>query len=140
MNVLKELFVCLGIALATAAGLFTLQIWYASYLDVAVVHGDLGDVRMGAKLEAVRNEERAKLSSGSMPIDKAMEALAQRGKSAFPKLAAKPSDDLSAMSGWVHKPVFRPYVPRQAAAPAAEATPLALGTTSKDPNGSGRAP
>ena len=81
---------------------------------------------MDAKLLAVRNEEHAKLAAGRMPIDKAMAALAQRGRNAFPQLAAKPSDDLSAMSGWVHKPGFKPYVSR-AAAPEAEATPLASG-------------
>jgi hypothetical protein len=125
MDVRKQLLMCLGTMLATTGGLFTLQLWYASYLDVAVIHGELSDVPMAAKLEAVRREEHAKLSSGSMPLDKAMEALAQRGRSAFPKLAAKASDDLSAMSGWVHKPGFRPYVPRAQAAPPAEATPLA---------------
>jgi hypothetical protein len=49
-----------------------------------------------------------------MPIDKAMEALAQRGRGGFAKLAVKPSDDLSAMSGWIGKPGFQPYVPRRA--------------------------
>ena len=127
MSVFKELFVGLGAALATTAGLFTLQLWYASYLDVAVVHGDKSEVRMGAKLEAVRNEEHTKLSSGSMPIDEAMQALAQRGRNAFPELAARPSDDLSAMSGWIHQPGFKTYVPRPAAAPAAQATPLTEG-------------
>lgn len=120
MNVRKELLSCLGTALATTAGLFGLQIWYSSYLDVAVIHGDRSDVPMNAKLSAVRNEEQAKLTSGPMPIDRAMEALAQRGRSAFPKLAVKPSNDNSAMSGWIHRPGFRPYVPRRAAAPTAD--------------------
>jgi hypothetical protein len=125
MNVRKELSVFLGAALATTGGLFLLQIWYSSYLDVAVIHGGSSDVQMGAKLEAVRNEEHAKLTAGAMPIEKAMQVLAQRGREAFPRLAAKPSDDLSAMSGWVHRPGFKPYVARQAAAPEARATPLA---------------
>ena len=125
MAVLKELFVGLGTALATTAGLFTLQLWYSSYLDVAVVHGGLSSVPMDAKLEAMRNEEHAKLTAVPMPIDQAMVALAQRGRNAFPKLAAKPSNDLSAMSGWIHKPGFKIYVPRSAAAPAAEAAPHA---------------
>lgn len=138
MGVRRELFVGLGTALATAGCLFALQSWYAGYLDVAVIHGDLSDVRMSAKLQAVRNEEHAKLTGGSMPIDKAIEALAQRGRSAFPKLAAKPSDDLSAMSGWVHKPGFKLYIPRGAAAAPAEATPLAMGAeASKGANESG---
>jgi hypothetical protein len=134
MGIRKQLFVGLRIALVTSAGLFTLQIWYASYLDVAVIHGGSSQVPMDAKLEAVRNEERAKLAAGRMPIDKAMEALAQRGRNAFPKLVAKPSGDLSAMSGWVHKPGFRPYVPRPAPAPATEAT--ALATSADAPSGS----
>lgn len=126
MGVLKELLRCLGAALLTTAGLFTLQVWYSSYLDVAVIHGDSSRVRMDAKLEALRHEEQAKLAAGEMPIDKAMEALARGGRNAFPKLAPEPSDDLSAMSGWVHKPGFKPYVPRQpAAAAGAEATALA---------------
>jgi len=82
MAVLKELLVGLGTALATTAGLFTLQLWYSSYLDVAVVHGDLSSVPMDAKLEAMRNEEHAKLTAVPMPIDQAMVALAQRGRNA----------------------------------------------------------
>jgi hypothetical protein len=140
MDLRKELSVGLVTALATAAGLFTLQIWYSSYLDVAVIHGALGDVPMGAKLEVVRNEEHAKLTAGPMPIDKAMEALAQRGRGAFPQLAARPSDDLSAMSGWVHKPGFRPYVPRPLAAAAAAATPLAASADAPPGSVSNRAP
>jgi hypothetical protein len=124
MNVVKELLVSVSTALATGAGLFTLQLWYESYLDVAVVHGDRSDVRMGATLEAVRNEEHGKLTSVRLPIAQAMEALAQRGRNAFPQLAAKPSSDLSAMSGWIHKPGFKSYVPGPAATPAAEATRL----------------
>jgi hypothetical protein len=118
MGIGKELLVSLGTALATGAGLFAMQLWYASYLDVAVIHGDVSDVRMGAKLEAVRNEEQARLASGTVPIQTAMAALAQHGRNAYAKISAKPSDDLSAMAGWIHKPGFRPYVPRPVAAAA----------------------
>lgn len=120
MKLFKELFVGLCTALATTAGLFALQLWVGSYIDVAVVHGDPSDVRMSAALEAMRSEERAKLNTSPMPIDKAMEALAQRGRNAFPQLAVKPSSDLSAMSGWIHRPGFKQYVPRSAAAAEAE--------------------
>src|SRR5689334_21177834 len=117
MKILKELGVGVGIALATTAGLFALQFWYSSFLDVSVVHRDLSDVRMSAKLETVRNEEHAKLSAGPMPIEKAMQALAERGREAFPQLAVHPSSDLSAMSGWIHKPGFQAYVARPVATP-----------------------
>jgi hypothetical protein len=134
MAIRKQLFVGFRAALVTSAGLFALQIWYSSYLDVAVIHADLSQVPVALPLEAVRNDERAKLAAGPMPIDQAMKALAQRGRNAFPKLAAQPSADLSAMSGWVHKPGFRPYVPRPVAAPAAAAT--ALATSADAPPGS----
>lgn len=117
MNLLENLFVGLRAALMTAAALFGLQLWYASYLDVAVIHGDPSAVPNDTQLEAVRGEEQAKLTSGSMPIGKAMAALAERGRGAFPRLVAKPSSDLSAMSGWMHQPGFKVYVPRPAAKP-----------------------
>jgi hypothetical protein len=113
VSIFKEMLVALGIALSTAVVLFGLQLWYASYLDVVVLHGDISDVRMGAKLAAVRNEEHARLTSGAVPITTAMAALAQNGRNAYSKIAAQPSDDLSAMSGWIHKPGFRPYAPRR---------------------------
>ena len=117
MKVRKQLFVVLRTALVTAAGLFTLQLWYASYLDVGLIHGNLDSAPMDAKIAALRDEEQAQLSSGPLPIRQAMAAIAQRGRSAFPQLAVKPSGDLSAMSGWMHKPGFRVYVPHPAAAP-----------------------
>jgi hypothetical protein len=129
VRILKELLLGLGTALLTAAGLFALQLWYASYLDVAVLHADASEVRMGAKLEAARNEEQATLSTGVLPVQAAMAAVAQNGRNAYSKIAAKPSDDLSAMSGWIHKPGFKPYVPRPVAAAAllaaAAAAPVA---------------
>ena len=117
MNLRKNLLVGLRTALVTAAGLFGLQFWYSSYLDVAVIHSPGSSVGLDAKLEAVRKEEQAKLTTGPMPIAQAMAALAQRGRSGFPQLAAKPSSDLSAMSGWMHGPGFKVYVPRAAVAP-----------------------
>jgi hypothetical protein len=121
MGVRRELLMCLGTALVTTAGLFTLQVWYASYLDVAVVHGHRSNVSLDPKLQALRNEEQAQVDSSQVAIEQAMAALAQRGRGAFPLLEAKPSDDLSAMAGWVHRPGFKPYVPRGAVARAAGA-------------------
>jgi len=117
MNVRKKLFVALRSALVTAAGLFTLQLWYSSYLDVAVVHGDLSAAPTDPKLATLRSEEHAKLNAGPMPIAQAMQAVAERGRNASPRLAVKPSADLSAMSGWIHKPGFKVYVPTRGARP-----------------------
>jgi hypothetical protein len=49
-----------------------------------------------------------------------------------------PSDDISAMSGWMHKPGFKPYVPRQVAAAAAEATALAAAVQAAPSGNEGR--
>jgi hypothetical protein len=131
MDARTELFAYLGASLATIAGLFVVQLWYESYLDVAVVHAQHRDAPLDPKLAEVRDAEHAKLSSGRLPIEQAIAGLAQRGRAGFSKIAPKPSDDLSAMSGWIRKPGFAPYVPRQAAAPAtpegaaAEGTPAA---------------
>lgn len=116
MGLRRELLLGLGSALATTGGLFAAQLWYSSYLDVGVIHGGRSGTPPDAKLAALRLEEQAKLTSGRMPIAQAMGALAQQGRGAFPQLAVKPSDDLSAMSGWVHRPGFKPYVPAGAAA------------------------
>ena len=76
-----------------------------------------------------RAQRRAReVAAAPMPIDKAMEALARRGRNAFPGLAAKPSGDLSAMSGWVDKPGFSRTFESPAAA-AEERMPLALGAS-----------
>jgi hypothetical protein len=127
MGLGRELLLGLGSALGTTGGLFAAQLWYASYLDVEVVHGALTSAPLDVELLALRKEEQAKLGSGRMPIDEAMHALAQRGRGAFPLLAVKPSDDLSAMSGWVHRPGFKPYVPAPAAVPG--------GPAGREPNG-----
>lgn len=105
----------------TIVGLFTLQIWYGSYLDIAH-HGEWKDAPLNSALKAAREGDAQKLSSGKMPIGKAMEALGQRGRRGFPEIAPQPSEDLGAMSGWIHTKGFKPYEPRQVAAPEADPT------------------
>ena len=119
MDARTELFAYMGAATVTIAVLFGLQIWYASYLDVAVVHGQL-NAPLNPKVVSHREQDRQKLDSAKVPIGKAMEDLGKRGRAAFSTIAPKPSDDLSAMSGWMHRPDFRPYEPRKGA-PAPEA-------------------
>lgn len=119
MDARSELFVYIGSTLATIAGLFAVQLWYESYLDVSVVHAMDRGAPLPKSLQDVRDAEQAKLGSGKLPIEQAIAGLAQRGRAGFPRIAPKPSDDLSAMSGWIHKPGFAPYVPRPAPKPVA---------------------
>jgi hypothetical protein len=126
MDARSELLAYMGAATVTIVLLFGLQIWYATYLDTHVVNVHPADAPGDAKLAARRERDQAKLSGGKLPIARAKAELAQRGRSAFPSIAPKPSTDLSAMAGWMHQPGFKPYVPRAVtAAPAAptEAAP-----------------
>jgi hypothetical protein len=123
MDARSELLAYLGSTLITIIGLFGLQQWYASYLDTSVVHGSNADVPMSAGLVEKRSAEHAKLEGGKLSIDAAKAALAKTPRTQLALIAPKPSDDLSAMSGWMHKPGFKPYTPRAAAVPQQQAAP-----------------
>src|SRR5690242_8890745 len=101
MNGRTELLVYLGTSIATAVGLFTLQAMYVSYIDVFVVHAPMETAAPDAKRVSTRDAEAKALSSGAVPIEKAIEMLAQRGRAVSNKIAPAPSTDLSAMSGWI---------------------------------------
>lgn len=118
----SEFFVYMGAAIGTTVFLFLAQQVYASYLDVNVVHGGFADAPRDGKIVAMRAAEQQALSGGKMPIDKAIEALAQRGRGASNKIAPLQSEDVSAMSGWAFKHNFAAYAPRKAAPPP-EAVP-----------------
>lgn len=124
MNGKTELFAYLGAAIATTVALFALQAIYVSYIDVFVVNAPLETRAQDAKVVARRAEEAQKLSGGSMPLARASEMLAQRGRAASNKIAPAPSTDLSAMSGWIHRHGFAPYVPKAAPAPTVTPAPV----------------
>ena len=111
-----ELLTYMGAATVTVATLFGLQMWYATYLDTHVVHAP-SDAPHSAAVVKLHEEEQQKLASAPVPLDKAKQQLAERGRTAFPKIAAVASTDLSAMSGWMHRPDFKPYEPRKQPAP-----------------------
>jgi hypothetical protein len=51
----------------------------------------------------VKQNQEASLEAGTMPIDQAMGELATTRRSELSAIAAEPSEDLSAMSGWSFK-------------------------------------
>jgi len=121
MNGKQELLAFLGTAIATVVGLFGVQLWYASYLDVDVLHAQKYQVGGDEKVTGKREEEARVLAGGKMSIDAAVDAFARRGHRASASLAPVQSSDLSAMSGWVNRPDFAAYVPRTPPAPPAPA-------------------
>jgi hypothetical protein len=120
----SEFFVFMGAAIGTAVTLFVAQQVYASYIDVNVVHGNWADAPRDAKIVAMREAESKALSGGKLPIQQAIEQLAQRGRGASNKIAPMQSEDVSAMSGWAFKHGFAAYTPRKAAPPPAPDTAL----------------
>lgn len=114
----RDLFGFVGAALAVMFGLFVVQELYGSFIDVHA-HSALADTPMFAELAAARDAEAKKLASGRLPIEQAMRGLAERGRTGFPSVAPTPSDDLSAMSGWIHRRHFQAYVPVAQAVPVA---------------------
>jgi hypothetical protein len=121
MDARNELLAYLGASIITIVGLFGLQSWYASYLDVSVVHALPADLPLNEKVAAIRAQEQQKLSAGKRPIEEAKRALADGNRANFAAIAPKPSEDLTPMSGWISKPGFKAYEPRAQQAPAAAA-------------------
>lgn len=123
----SDLFIYIGVALATTVGLFVLHRWYASYLDVRY-HQRLEEGGYAESLLAAREEEQKALSSGKIPLEQAMDALA-RGAGRAASIAPAPSQDVSAVSGWIHARGFKPATahpvraPRAAKPTAAEPAP-----------------
>jgi hypothetical protein len=104
-----ELFTFMGAAFATLIGLFVLHGWYASYIDVRY-QDNLANRGPAEGMVAARDADQKQLAAGKLPIAQAMQALAQRGRTGFGSVSPNASDDLSAISGWIHSPHFKPVV------------------------------
>jgi hypothetical protein len=145
----SELFLFIAVTFATAIGLFVLSKWYASYFDVQH-HAKLAQGGPYDSVVTAREEDQKALAGGKLPIDQAMQRLAQRGRVGFGAISPAPSDDLSALSGWIRHPAYKavaahpvrtpraskpvpappqppspPQPPQAAAAPAAPTSPAA---------------
>src|SRR5215510_10651660 len=121
----SDLFLFLAAAFATAIGLFVLNKWYASYFDVQH-HARLAEGGPHESVVAAREEDQKLLAGGKIPIDQAMQRLAQRGRPNFGSIAPAPSEDLSALSGWIRHPGYKPVTAhpiRTPRAPQPVATP-----------------
>jgi hypothetical protein len=116
-----DLFVFLGAAFATLFGLVVLNRLYGSYIAVRY-HARLAENGPAEGMVAARQDDQAKLQQGKIPLDQAISRIAQRGRGSFNSIAPADSQDLSALSGWIHMPGFKPVVAHQvriARAPAA---------------------
>lgn len=115
----SELFAYLGAALATLIGLFVLQRLYGSFIDNQY-HANLAAAAPSEAGAAAREEDNKLLMAGKLPLDAAMQRMAQRGRGSFGSIAPQPSEDLSALSGWIHLPGFKPAIAHPIRTPRVE--------------------
>jgi hypothetical protein len=88
------------VLLATRAALGT----YFDFMEQAEKQRKVGSVAPEA-LMSLRASESARLSGGPMPIDKAMDELASRGRMGIgPELAPGNSKDVAPLQGWAKMP------------------------------------
>lgn len=115
----KDFLQFMGITGATLLGLFVLQYWFGSYIDVSY-HKELAERDGFEVVQQARTDEAAALAG----LPTAMAKLA-KSRSVDARITPKQSDDVSAMSGWVQYPGYETYVPEsgvRTAAPAPAAT------------------
>jgi hypothetical protein len=102
--------VILKVAVLSIVSLVAARFFLFAYFDdvaQAEEHRKFGDVKPEALLN-VRADEKARLTSGPTPIDRAMHEIAAKGRSASPDVMPSASRDYAPLQGWVKMPVEAP--------------------------------
>ena len=123
------------IAVASIVALVATHAMLTSYFDKiasAEEHRKYGDVQPEA-LMAQRADEKARLSSGPLPVVKAMQEIGQRGRTeANPAIVPSASKDVAPLGGWTKLPSEVPPMmtaPEPAPAPVAPSAAADGGAT-----------
>jgi hypothetical protein len=117
-----------AVSIATLMAVHAVLVAYFDDIARAEEHRKFGDVKPEA-LMSVRADEKARLTSGPMPIDKAMQQIATRGRTAIPDIAPTVSRDLAPLQGWTKMPAEVPRamaVAQSGSIPDAQA-PVSIG-------------
>jgi hypothetical protein len=133
-NAKTELFTYLAAAFATLIGLFMIQRVYGAVIDVNY-HKRLAEAGPYESVTAARKADQEVLQKGKIPVDQAIAKLAHN-RATIGSIAPQPSQDLSAISGWIYFPGFKPVVAhpiRGARAPITSAAPKATEPPAADP-------
>lgn len=107
-----DLLIYIAVALTTTIGLFVVHTWYVTYLDQRY-HAELATLPASEALLAAHEEP----TGGKLPIAQAMGQIAKTGRPA--SVTPAPSNDLSAVSGWIHARGFKPATAHPVRVPAA---------------------
>jgi hypothetical protein len=133
-NAKTELFTYLAAAFATLLGLFLVHRAYAAVIDVSY-HKRLAQAGPYESVVTARKADEEALQKGKLPVAQAIAKLAHN-RATIGSIAPQPSQDLSAISGWIHAPGFKPVVAhpiRVARAPLTQSAPRATEPPAADP-------
>jgi hypothetical protein len=134
-NAKTELFTYLAAAFATLIGLFVVHRAYAAVIDVSY-HKRLAEAGPYESVTTARKADEEALRKGKLPVDEAISKLAHN-RATIGSIAPQPSQDLSAISGWIYLPGFKPAVAhpiRVARAPITQSPPKATEPPAGDLN------
>jgi hypothetical protein len=125
----------IGALIATHMGMTA----YFDHMARAEIYRKVGSEKPDA-LMSLRADEKQRLSSGSMPIDRSMQMLVARGRmGASPDLAPSASKDVAPLQGWTRMPSEVPPTMMEAAStPAPSASAITM--PSSAPSGAASAP
>jgi hypothetical protein len=100
------------LAVLTLVGLKFVMDSFHDSSRLAIQAQHLERSRSSQVLAEYREQVSQALGEGEMPIDRAMQELAQRGRGAFPQVRPFPSTDRGALEGWNRRgPTAAPVTP-----------------------------
>jgi hypothetical protein len=120
------------LAIATLIGVHEALVAYFDQVAQAEEYRKVGSEAPEALLNA-RADEKRRLETGPMPIEKAMQAIAAKGRmGASPEIAPSASRDVAPLQGWAKLPQ---QVPSPMMAPEPSAAPAASSSAAPAPSG-----
>jgi hypothetical protein len=93
-----------AISIATLVAVRGVLVSYFDQIAQAEEHRKFGEQKPQTLID-VRSDEKARLTTGPMPIDKAMQQIVSRGrKESSPDIMPSASKDLAPLQGWLKMP------------------------------------
>jgi hypothetical protein len=126
-----------GIGLLSIVTLLGLRMLFQSYFIMVTEEEQQAKIfgKPAVELQRLRDEERQRLTSGSVSIDQAVRAFSSGSRPAG--LSPMPSTDWAALQGWSQRPVPSPNLPRPAQGavqtPPTGTAPVPAGSTPAPP-------
>jgi hypothetical protein len=119
------------IAIATLIATHSALVAYFDHIAQAEELRKFGETKPEALIN-LRTDEKDRLGGGQLPIDKAMQELVARGRTASPDIMPSASKDVAPLQGWVKMPAEVP--------PAMSAAAAAASSSAQPPLDAGAAP